>query len=559
MKKRSLIFGVAMLMGLAVIFSGCETETTTETKTVNNGAAGDLDGLKKLLATDGVNEVAYYGDLEISDETLVIPAGKTVTMKDGGVTLSTGLLVVVGTLTLPDGKSIEVSSTGTVAGSDALLESVVGDNAVKAKLASSIDGVATNSAVALKDFTLPASYPADFAGTAYVYDTLTVASASTAPSSGKIVAIVKVSISGTTTALSDASKVDVSGATLVTSAEADVTLPTDAVVVAIDATEGGFTLVGAGTLTVGKLSGNLKLPATVTDVSISGGNGNVTLVGTESERTFTTAATFGNTGTTTFDATGTGAVTFKPVTSFGGAVVFSSPVTFDNTVTFAGDVTAAAGKDITATKQITNNGTFTLGADGSLLLKSAADGDAKLTGTGKLVAASTEIEGVWAGSVAGSLTITAKAGGTESIIAGSESVFKAGEGGVITQKAGEGNNLTIAGSTTVALGATPEGAALGKIILTGDEANGGKITLAGTDAVISGSIGASTDVSVAAGSVTIIGVDTVSAGSISGGTLSSESKTLGFLAGSESTTKNALVASGTESVYIDATTVIISD
>jgi hypothetical protein len=614
MKMRSLIFGIAVLVSAALIFSGCETETTTETVTVNKGAAADLDALQKLLDTEGVNEVVYYGDLEIGTGTLVIPAGKTVTVKDGGVTLSTGILGVVGTLMLPEGKSIDVSGAGVVAGSETLLALVAGDSVVKANLYNSIS--AATAAFSAAENPATAAALVDVAGgdltatavpsgkTLYVLGKVTIGS--TAPAAaGSVSALGKLLFDSTVDISSYPNTFTYTGATFETSATVTVTLPATAAIAAIDVTgEGAFTVAGAATsLTVTKLTGKLVLPGTLGALTISGGNGNVTVPA----GTFSGAAKFGNTGDTTFSET----ATFSDTVEFGGDVVLTAAkaitLASGKALTLAGNKSVKVGesviltadgstvltpggastltytdsklslggaaltltsgelsvaedaelelaKDLTleTTTTISNAGTITLGADGSLLLNGADSNGAKLTGTGKLVAALTEITGEWqAGSIAGSLTI--KAGtGTESTIAGSESVLTAGPGGKITQKAGDGNNLTIAGSTTVALGGdatTP----IGSIVLT-TAAKGGQITLA-DGAIISGSIATSEDTSVAAGSVSIEGV--IVAGSISGGTLSAESKTLGFLAGSASLNTLVGTISATEStVTINAATII---
>jgi hypothetical protein len=87
MKNMSLIFGVAVLFSAALIFIGCEQETKTETQTVTEYRAADIESLEALLNTDGVSAVDYLGALDIGDGTLVIPEGKTVNVK-GGVVVS---------------------------------------------------------------------------------------------------------------------------------------------------------------------------------------------------------------------------------------------------------------------------------------------------------------------------------------------------------------------------------------------------------------------------------------------------------------------------------------
>jgi hypothetical protein len=610
MKKRSLIFGIAVLVSAALIFSGCETETetTTETVTVNNGAAADLGGLQELLATEGLNEVAYYGTLEIGAETLLIPAGKTVTMKDGGVTLSTGLLVVAGTLTLPEAEKIVVTATGTdkgtVAGPDALLDSVEGSNAVKAKLADSIADVAADTAVALENFALPASYT-NFAGTAYVYGTLTVSATSTAPTSGKIVAIGNVSLGATTTVLSDENKVDVSKATLVTSAAATVTLPATATVAAIDATEGVFTVAGAATsLTVTKLTGTLALPAALAAVTISGGTGNITAPAIA----ISGDAEFGNTGTVTFSAT----ATFSGDVEFGGDVVLTAAKAFtlakdkkltladgksvkvdedviltaggetvltakgsqdastltpaEDKLTLGGealeitsgalsvaeDAELALGKKLTvaAGAELAIAGTVTAGTDGLVLTSAADSGGAKLSGAGKVVAAKTEITGVWqAVGASGTVTIAATDADESSITASADTaVLTAGTGGTITQGTGEDNNLKIAANTTIDLKGTiaaPTAVGVIKLAESTTADQGGKLTLSTATSVIK--VGSETDGSALSAAVGDF-VTTAATGKIT----ISDIANVSILPGDTTTTKVNTIKGGTASGTLQA-------
>jgi hypothetical protein len=106
---------------------------------------------------------------------------------------------------------------------------------------------------------------------------------------------------------------------------------------------------------------------------------------------------------------------------------------------------------------------------------------ATLTATGDLIAGATTINGTWKAVDTGSDTVTIAATGkaTSSITASAATVeFTASTGGTITQEADADNNLVIGASTTIALGGTSATVPIGKIKLTQDSANPGKLTLA---------------------------------------------------------------------------------
>jgi hypothetical protein len=354
MKNRSLIFGIAVFVSAALIFSGCEQETKTEyTAGATTGAAADPDGLIELLATEGVNEVTYYGDLTIGNKTLVIPAGKIVTVKGGGVTLSGGILGVAGTLALDTVEKI--TGTGTVAGSEDVLALIAEGGPTPLKLYTSLT-LATAAFATEDEAALVNVASGDLAVTAvpanktlYVLGDLTITTApaptGTVKALGRLVFKADADISG----YASITTFDYSKATLAITAAAKVKLPATATIAAIDASKGVFTVDGATSLTVGKLTGTLALPNTVTVVAIAGGTGSVTVAAKEGGTTFTTAASFGNTGTVTFS----GAATFTPAASFAGAVTFSDTATFSDSVEFGGDVVLTAEKVLSLAKDKT--------------------------------------------------------------------------------------------------------------------------------------------------------------------------------------------------------------
>jgi hypothetical protein len=163
------------------------------------------------------------------------------------------------------------------------------------------------------------------------------------------------------------------------------------------------------------------------------------------------------------------------------------------TVTVADDVTIDASETVTVpagvTLSVSADSTITLGAGASLVLtggpataSGATLAGASLTGTGKIVAAHTEISGAWqAVDTVNTTTVTITATDADaSVITSSAATVSltAGASGVITQAAGTGNELTIATDTTIALGGTGE--KLGEIVLKGAAADTGKLTLIGT-------------------------------------------------------------------------------
>jgi hypothetical protein len=374
-----------MFVCLALIFSGCEQEAETETQTVTNHVAGDLAGLEKLLSMPGVNTVDFYGDLTIGTDTLYIPAGKTVTLQDGGITLSAnGILGVLGTLTLPEGKKI--TGAGAVAGSDDVLALVAESGGpTKAKLYDSIteataafdDAVAPVTAAALVDVS-SGTLTADAVKvnkTLYVLGDLTVTDAPAAAGSvkalGRLVFGATTDISSLTT-----TQYDYSNATLATTAAATVTLPSTATLKAIDATRAKLTIAGGTTpgisLSVGGITGEVALTGTVTLTDKVTVAANATL-------TVATDATF---------------------TVANGA-----------TLSVAGTVDATAGTaTITGTLTVTGDGLYKENATSSFTL-SDKDGTVDVIGKSSILGA-TALKEVTSALTTVTVTLTSKTGQT---------------------------------------------------------------------------------------------------------------------------------------------------
>jgi hypothetical protein len=239
----------------------------------------------------------------------------------------------------------------------------------------------------------------------------------------------------------------------------------------------------------------------------------------------------------------------------GGAVKVGT----DSTVAATETVTVPEGKSLNVAAALNLDAGAELVAtgdvnvvvtSGSLVLAgTVGTAVAKISGAGNIVAGATTITGTWQlAGTAGSVAIEATSG-TSSIItaSGTSAVLTAGTGGVITQAAVGSNSLTIAGSTTIALGgvfATP----VGTIVLTGDATNPAVLTLKGT---ITGDTSLTT--AVGTGSIAITNAILTGAGSIAGS--AGANSNLGLLIGSESA--NTITA-GTSNVTLNSSATIKS-
>jgi hypothetical protein len=379
MKNRSLIFGLAVFVCSALIFSGCEQEAETETQTVTTGVAGDFAGLEKLLGMPGVDTVDFYGDLTIGANKLTIPAGKTVTLKDGGIKLDTGgILGVLGGLQLPEGKKI--TGAGAVAGSDDVLALVAASGGpTKAKLYDSITeaAAALNAATGSVDAALvnvaSGTLTADAVKankTLYVLGDLTVTTAPAAVGNvkalGRLVFTTDADISALKT-----TQYDYSNATLAATGAAKVKLPAEATLKATDATTATLTIDGAATgLTVGSITvkegAELSVSANV-KLTISGNatiDGKVT-VASDATLTVDEDATFTVAGGVVVG--GTLDVNGKIDVNTGAEVVVVSRVII---APVTGDETRGV-----------NNGVITIKSSGEL----ESYGDSAISGSGKTV------------------------------------------------------------------------------------------------------------------------------------------------------------------------------
>jgi hypothetical protein len=199
----------------------------------------------------------------------------------------------------------------------------------------------------------------------------------------------------------------------------------------------------------------------------------------------------------------------------GKGITLGAPGTLNITATATAPVTAALEL------KIEENGTVKLSDGSSLVLEASTTtaGGAKLTGLGKLVAGATEIVGGpetagWQAVFTDGSTATVPDIATENITikAGpatdpNKTIIQAnvadtsndaasfnavGPGATIAQRALEGNLLTIAASTKIALeentSGTPASPDMGSLMLLGDTTNPGEIKLLGTKGVDAASV-----------------------------------------------------------------------
>jgi hypothetical protein len=248
-----------------------------------------------------------------------------------------------------------------------------------------------------------------------------------------------------------------------------------------------LTVAGAATsLTVGSLTGNLALPATVAVVTINGGAGNVE----GATLTTTGAVTFNNTGTAAFTGnvslggnltvggnatiggalagpTSAGAITFNGETASVGSYAAKATASAD---TFAGTaaLTITTLTDITSASKVTFNGPLTA------VTNAVSVGTSGLTiaGTGvvRLEALPTITNALSIGNTAGVFIAGALVTGSTNTVTLTDAIFRAGD-------AASPISLTSASGSGIELG---EGDALA--LNTGDT-----IVIVGTGAIALGS------------------------------------------------------------------------
>jgi hypothetical protein len=439
-----------------LIFSWCEQETETETTTVtvNNGVAADLGGLQELLATEGVNTVDFYGTLAIGDSALIIPAGKTVTVKDGEVTLSAnGILVVLGTLTLPDGEKI--TGQGTVVAPEAF-EDNVSEDATFAAIQSGgativpADVFAVSGDITISDADTSAT---NIKNTAFTNSTTALFVIGSLTVSKPIGQAITVAVLGNAT-VSDTETGDVNW--LVSGTLTASKTPT----------------TGAGTIDVG---GN----ATFTEALASTGTINVD-----------GAATFGAALTTGAGALTAGSLEVTGAASLGGDVTVKGGATFASTVTntAAAELTVGGASTITGVLTVGTGGLTIAGAGAVSLTAKPVVADSKAL-TISSAGGVTLADGI-AVSAAGGLVVSGE--GAKVIIPDEKKIAITGTG------------TALFGANLVTLSGVGDWTATKAITITGYSTTGVKITSSEADAIFASS-GSAPKLSLAASTALDIG------------------------------------------------------
>jgi hypothetical protein len=498
MKKRSLIFGVVVLIGAALIFSGCESPTDGAA-----GAPGKGFGVFTGATSAAAIQAAVDSGAEVYLDGVTIGVGtldlKTATVRvfgtlasDDTTTGTTDVFVIAdkANLIFDEDAELDFASGDFFIGTTAqLAKAKTGSSGNYTEPATSIEGVESGDVVALLNLTLPASYTS-FAGTAYVYGTLTVAADSSAPSSGKIVAIRTVALTGaegTTTPLSDASKVDVSGATIVWDGAArDVTLPATVAGPTFNVTggQGVLTVKGTTSLTAQLTgSGFLSLP-TVATATITG-DGLIRFPGTGDPLAQTFSGTFDSSIEASVIDFPVGFTASKPIT-LGGELIIPGGKTL--TFTAATDIlTLKSGSTIktgTGTAAILSAGAdaeLTPVASAVLTVSAATDSTpAKLAlGTAGLELTSGTLTVAEGAELALGEKLTVK--GTLNVagtLSGAFSDVEVSGASAVLKTTGDGKLVVGSGTDTATLSKATFTEESSKPVLT--LANGGAITTAGS-------------------------------------------------------------------------------
>jgi hypothetical protein len=510
MKKSSgFLTGLAAgLLSIGLVLTGCEGPAGPDGAAGGGGGtpgrAGpitqDLSAAQlQTILNAGWNPVYVVGNVEVTGGgTVTIPAGKTLSVLGGTLTLDDGtgiiLNAVLGTLDLSEAATIGLVSGGSSTEPVVLLPAgyayggkVDPTNLVKVTAVTTTQGATGRIAVVNPSADLlvaAATYAVADSKTAYVVGSATISASGAMDLSDKYVTFMgtlnasgagPLTLGGYTTVPELVVTDDLTLAGTLTSGIGSirtakaVTLTTGGSGLSvgdIDATGGKLTLATATGLAVsGELTGDVDLLASVVDVDIAGGTGNVSAAAPA----FSTNADFGNTGTTTL----TGAtVTFTGIAfSTGGDLVTGASTTgvalttTGNTV--GGDLTLSntAGTTI-------SGGAYTLAVTGEL----ASAGGLTVTNTGDLTADSVEV----AGNASFDCALTVEG---EAVFGGTLGrADKALSFGSLTLTAGKAVTLTGTATLTILEGGTID-------VIDGDDA-GTVLTVVDGDVVITPGSGA---------------------------------------------------------------------
>ncbi|MDR2343244.1 MAG: hypothetical protein LBD86_01780, partial [Spirochaetaceae bacterium] len=502
MRKVSLFFLVAALLGAALILGGCP-----EAETVYVPVEGELPSfqppadaveadnsyaLAALLADTGAlyNHIIYA---KAPDVDITVPAGKTLYLTESSGDLDLGAkitvagkLVVYSTTFTPAAYltgtgtlDVEAGATLTVT-ADTLFTGVDKLGAVNVKKFGTLDAEAVTVDTAAK------------IGNWLVY----------AGDGGLKLTVTVLTPSATLAAIGPQSviqfgpysmpSVEVTNDVAPTGTETSLTVPKGVMFTTNNALAAVKTLTVNGAISASIATFNSTDGVTITvdenaDVKLEGTVGKLAAdIVVPASASFMIGTVTGMNGKTVTYRKGGKSIISDIDLVFSGFDATAGYTLNDNITLASGQIIVIPENKVIvkAGKKITNNGTITLAPTGSLVLSTASGSQSSIEGTGKLVAGATTITGTWTTTATGDGTVTILSGadGVGATIAAATAAtgLAAGTGGTITQAAGSGNTLTIAAATTIALGG--DGTAVGSIVLKGADSNPGKLTFANTGA-----------------------------------------------------------------------------
>ena len=577
--KKSLIFWFAAVTCAAWILVGCESPTNGEKGAAGANAPGTLPSgatPAMLAALFETTDTVIVG-LPLGEGTFTVPAGKTLAVA-GTVDIS-GVNTVINAF---DG-TLDVSAGGFTADEGNVF--IVDEAAAAAVKAAAPSGIvpayvasipATPSAIT-EDVVLPGlsiggsgTSATDFvafagsANTVYVAGDVTIDASSAVNLTGaKLVVLGRINAAGAGPLTLDSNQegsLTATGNLTLAGVSNLAGLNTDTYMVTSSDTTVDLERLDSGN------AGKLVLSGAVTSVVIGGGTGNVELSSATLAFSGSTAASFGNTGTTAFtNAAGvsvasTGGITFDGPVSFAGDLTLTNvPATFKSIASFAdtkslkttaagsvvtlgpGAALAVAGYQSAWAHILANYGdgnvtltpssvetslTFTKGATANargITQKPTESGNHSIATTGavSLVAGSAYTVNSASGSV-GTLTVTSDTLSIQDGLLANDDGYDATANNVsaklvLTGAVSSSNGAKLTGAGSVIAGGTTivpsdngwevvesAGASPGTITIEADT-----ITASTTTASLTGKTGGSPTITVAAGHTLTISTDTV--------------------------------------------------
>jgi hypothetical protein len=475
MTKKYLFIGMAAILGASLSFFACESATdgtAGATGRLGDGHIGgeaSAAGLQAMIDRyDGTGAELVLDNVALTDTDAVTVDFKSVRAHVVGTfategTAATTINAARATVTFADGAEISLASSDDILVGAANLAGKVASGSsgslVPVVTEAELEDATGKAAIASFSLDDAADIPAGVTDL-YVYDTLTVTAASTAPT-GNVVALNRVSVSGAIAA-AQLTNVNLTAATIVSGGTATtITAPASALTVkAVEAGSGGLTLAGATGLSADVTgAGTLTLSGAVTAANITG-DGNIVFTNAEVPTAFTGSGSLGDNpikaATITF-TNGFSTSQYAKVTLDGAVTIpAGKAITFghvDGIVTLKQDTTVKVGTTTLLTA--TTDTVLTAGtANAALTTTAAVTGEppspAKLTLSAQ------------------ALTLTS---GTLTVAANAEFVVSA------ALTVGAGATLNNAGTVTLSNSVN--------LVLTGDTTTGGA-KLTGAGAVVSG-------------------------------------------------------------------------